>query len=183
MKMSNVSKILLGAFTVSALLLSCSKKNAAEDIDPTVDSSKQVTGTIEVSTPSDVTYPDLSFPSDLDDAEDFINSIGSELSGFADSTIDKLNTAIDTLKDSETVNAITDKMNSAIETIQNPETYTNILDNVKDSVSATVDSIKDSETVSNVTNKISEGLGNLGIDQETQDALDSLKALSGKLGF
>ncbi len=195
MKIANSSKILCSALMLSVLAVSCSKKNQAAE-DPVADESKIVTGTMEVTSPkqdySSLKPVETVTKSVSDEFDSFMNDLGSNITDLASSSVEGLNGIIDSIKDSDTVTAITDKINETAESLKNPETYTNLLDTAKDKAAEIGENIKNSDVVNNLTDTVSSAVENLGIggggvDAETQSALDSLNSLvgdwAGKLKF
>ena len=201
MKTTKSAAVIIAAAAISVLAVSCSKKEKLPE-DSVPESSKLVTGTIEV-TPQANDFSNLSNAADSDTSTDLDNIFGSLSSGlndFATTTADSLNTAIDTLKDSDTLNAITDTLSSAASTLSNPETYTNAIESAKDSLSSITgnitESVKNSDVVTSIGDTFSNAAENLtnllpttnadketkGVDQETKDAMDSLDSLVNDLG-
>lgn len=197
MKIRKSSKIIFPILAASIFAVSCSKKagNVVEN-DPTVDSSKIVTGKIEVETPSE-SYTNLTpttpTTTQTDEFDAFVNDIGTKIGDATTGTLDLLNGAIDSLKDSSTINTISDAITSTVDKITNPDTYTDAIDSIKstvgESAKGTVSSInesitegvKNSDIVTGITDTLSSAAenlgGNLGIDSETQDALNTLGGL------
>lgn len=172
MKINKIVKtVFFGAVAViSASFISCSKKTETKSAETyreiiEEDTSKEVTGTMDIVN----------------------NSISDDFKAIADDTADLLDT-LGTSFNSISNTAI-DSVSSAIDTLSNLDTYTNALDNVKDSLGSMATSAKDSASsvtesaTAKITDTISSAADSFKIDEETQSALDSLKALSGKLGF
>ncbi len=197
MKIRKSSKIIFPILAASIFAVSCSKK--AEKLvenDSTLDSSKIVTGKIEVETPSE-SYTNLTpttpTTTQTDEFDAFVNDIGTKIGDATTGTLDLLNGAIDSLKDSSTINTISDAITSTVDKITNPDTYTDAIDSIKstvgESAKGTVSSInesitegvKNSDIVTGITDTLSSAAenlgGNLGIDSETQDALNTLGGL------
>ena len=194
MKIRKSSKIIFPILAASIFAVSCSKKagNVVEN-DPTVDSSKIVTGKIEVETPSE-SYSNLTpTTTQTDEFDAFINDIGTKIGDATTGTLDLLNGAIDSIKDSSTISTITDALTSTVDMITNPDTYTGAIDSIKNSVGesaketvssiteSVTESVKNSDVVTGITDTLSSAAenlgGSLGIDSETQDALNTLGGL------
>ena len=194
MKIRKSSKIIFPILAASVFAVSCSKKagNVVEN-DPTVDSSKIVTGKIEVETPSE-SYSNLTpTTTQTDEFDAFINDIGTKIGDATTGTLDLLNGAIDSIKDSSTISTITDALTSTVDMITNPDTYTGAIDSIKNSVGesaketassiteSVTESVKNSDVVTGITDTLSSAAenlgGSLGIDSETQDALNTLGGL------
>ena len=197
MKIRKSSKIIFPILAASIFAVSCSKK--AEKLvenDSTLDSSKIVTGKIEVETPSE-SYTNLTpttpTTTQTDEFDAFVNDIGTKIGDATTGTLDLLNGAIDSLKDSSTIKTISDAITSTADKMTNPDTYTDAIDSIKstvgESAKGTVSSItesitegvKNSDIVTGITDTLSSAAenlgGNLGIDSETQDALNTLGGL------
>ncbi|MBQ5399740.1 MAG: hypothetical protein IIU15_00695 [Treponema sp.] len=194
MKIRKSSKIIFPILAASIFAVSCSKKagNVVEN-DPTVDSSKIVTGKIEVETPSE-SYSNLTpTTTQTDEFDAFVNDIGTKIGDATTGTLDLLNGAIDSIKDSSTISTITDALTSTVDMITNPDTYTGAIDSIKNSVGesaketvssiteSVTESVKNSDVVTGITDTVSSAAenlgGSLGIDSETQDALNTLGGL------
>ncbi len=194
MKIRKSSKIIFPILAASVFAVSCSKKagNVVEN-DPTVDSSKIVTGKIEVETPSE-SYSNLTpTTTQTDEFDAFVNDIGTKIGDATTGTLDLLNGAIDSIKDSSTISTITDALTSTVDMITNPDTYTGAIDSIKNSVGesaketvssiteSVTESVKNSDVVTGITDTLSSAAenlgGSLGIDSETQDALNTLGGL------
>lgn len=194
MKIRKSSKIIFPILAASVFAVSCAKKagNVVEN-DPTVDSSKIVTGKIEVETPSE-SYSNLTpTTTQTDEFDAFINDIGTKIGDATTGTLDLLNGAIDSIKDSSTISTITDALTSTVDMITNPDTYTGAIDSIKNSVGesaketvssiteSVTESVKNSDVVTGITDTLSSAAenlgGSLGIDSETQDALNTLGGL------
>lgn len=194
MKIRKSSKIIFPILAASIFAVSCSKKagNVVEN-DPTVDSSKIVTGKIEVETPSE-SYSNLTpTTTQTDEFDAFINDIGTKIGDATTGTLDLLNGAIDSIKDSSTISTITDALTSTVDMVTNPDTYTGAIDSIKNSVGesaketvssiteSVTESVKNSDVVTGITDTVSSAAenlgGSLGIDSETQDALNTLGGL------
>ncbi len=197
MKIRKSSKIIFPILAASIFAVSCSKKagNVVEN-DPTVDSSKIVTGKIEVETPSE-SYSNLTpttpTTTQTDEFDAFVNDIGTKIGDATTGTLDLLNGAIDSIKDSSTISTITDALTSTVDMITNPDTYTGAIDSIKNSVGesaketvssiteSVTESVKNSDVVTGITDTLSSAAenlgGSLGIDSETQDALNTLGGL------